>query len=432
MKPLTQTTNAAKATSRINRPGIAGAGPAPRIDGRVIAGPWGAKPEVLLSVHDTFEALRGAWTVLERDADCTAFQTYAWLSTWFRNIGVREGIEPAIVVGWNAEGEGKALFILPLGLKHGVFGTRLVWLGGTFCDYQAPLLDRNFFRHVRRDQFKALWAEIRSALPEHDIVELNRLPEMVGGQSNPFLGLGNLTAHASGAHMTQLLPTWDAYYGEKRSSGSKKRDRQKRRKLEEAGAVELVTPESREEIVRTVDELIAQKAATFARMGVANPFEKPGVRDFYMELATDAAARGLVHVCRLEVGGKIAAANWGVSFGGRYHYVLASYAEQEEFARRGPGMIQLMELMRHATETGHTEFDFTIGDEAYKADWCEVETRLYDHVEAVTVRGWLSLLPAIAFRRAKRFIKQTPVLWDAFTRLRAAAGPLSRLGTIQA
>lgn len=432
MKPLTKTANAAKTPLPVNRSGLAGAGPLPRIDGRVIAGPWGAKPEVLLSVHDTFDALRGAWTALERDADCTAFQTYAWLSAWFRNIGAWEGIEPAIVVGWNAEGEGKAIFILPLGLKRGLFGTRLVWLGGTFCDYQAPVLDRNFSRHVRRGQFKALWAEIRSALPEHDIVELNRLPEIVGGQSNPFLGLGNLTAHASGAHMTQLRPTWDAYYGEKRSSGSKKRDRQKRRKLEESGAVELVTPKSREEIVRTVDELIAQKAATFARMGVANPFEKPGVRDFYMELATDAAAQGLIHVCRLEVGGKIAAANWGVSFGGRYHYVLASYAEQEEFARRGPGMIQLMELMRHATETGHSEFDFTIGDEAYKGDWCEVEMRLYDHVEAATVRGWLSLLPAIAFRRAKRFIKQTPVLWDAFTRLRAAAGPLSRLGTAQA
>lgn len=432
MKPLKKTRDAIEAITRINQSGLAGAGPAHRATGRVISGPWGAKPEVLLSVHADFEALRTAWTSLEREADCTAFQTYAWLSAWFRNIGAREGVEPAIVVGWNAEGEGDALFILPLGLKRGVFGTRLVWLGGSFCDYQAPVLARSFSRQVRRDQFKALWTEIRAALPDHDIVELNRLPEMIGGQSNPFLALGNVTAHASNAHMTRLQPTWDAYYGAKRSSGSKKRDKQKRRKLEESGAVELITPESREEIARTVDMLIEQKTATFARMGVANPFEKPGVRDFYMELATDAAAEGLIHVCRLEVGGKVAAANWGVSFGGRYHYVLASYAEQEEFARRGPGMIQLMDLMRHATEAGHTEFDFTIGDEAYKGDWCEVEIRLYDHVEAVTVRGWLSLLPALAYRRAKRFIKQTPVLWEAFTRLRAAVGALPRLGAAQA
>lgn len=421
MTPSTKKIEAAKPNLRVNQYSVGGSA---HEGGQVISGPWGAKPEVLLSIHETFEGLQDVWTQLERDADCTAFQTYAWLSTWFRHIGKRSGIKPAIVVG--REAGGKTLFIMPLGVKRGVIGIRLVWLGGCLCDYQGPVLAKDFARHVRRDQFKTLWAGIRAALPHHDIVELDRLPEAIGGQGNPFLALGNVQPHASNAHMTRLAPTWDEYYGAKRSSGSKKRDKQKRRKLEEFGAVELVTPDSREKIGRTVDALIAQKGATFARMGVVNPFEKPGVRDFYMDMARNET--GLVHVCHLEVGGRIAAANWGVSFGGRYHYVLSSYAEQEDFARRGPGMIQLMELIRHATETGHTEFDFTIGDEAYKADWCEVEICLFDHLEAVTLRGWLALLPAVLYRRVKRFIKQTPVLWDAFTRLRAAAGALVRPG----
>lgn len=402
--------------------------------GQVLRGPWLMKPEVLISVHEELEPLRAAWTALERGGDCTAFQTHAWLSAWQRNIGARRGIRPCIVAGWSAGGggEGRVLFILPLGLKRGLSGTRLVWLGGELCDYQAPLLAADFPRHVRHDQVKALWAEIRAALPHHDIVDLDRLPEMVGAQPNPLLRLGNAAPHPSAAHMTRLKPDWNDYYAGKRSSGSRKRDKQKRRKLEESGAVELVTAETPEDIALTVDALIEQKSLTFARMGIANPFERPGVRDFYMELAANPASRGFIHVCRLEVGGRIAAANWGVSFGGRYHYVLASYAEQEEFARRGPGMIQLMELMRHATETGHSEFDFTIGDEGYKDQWCEVEIPLYDHLEAVTPRGWLALQPAIAYRRAKRFIKQTPVLWEAFTCLRAFAGSLPGRALAQA
>ncbi|HMM13531.1 MAG TPA: GNAT family N-acetyltransferase [Parvibaculum sp.] len=397
--------------------------------GRVIHGPWSRKPEVLLTVHDSFEGLRSIWTALEVVADCTVFQTHAWLSAWFRHVGARQGIEPAIVVGWDGEGEAEGpLFIFPFGLKRGFSGTRLVWLGAEFCDYQAPILAKRFSRTVHRSQFKSLWAEVRAALPHHDIVELDRLPEFVGEQLNPLLALGNATRHASSAHMTRLKPVWSAYYDEKRSSGSKKRDRQKRRKLEEFGEVALVTPQSPAEIARSIDELIAQKSAAFARMGVANPFARPGVREFYLELATDPAAKGLIHVSHLDVGGRIAATNWGVSFRGRYHYVLASYAAAEEFARFGPGMVQLMELMRHATETGHGEFDFTIGDEPYKADWCEVETRLFDHLEAVTMRGWLALMPAVLRRRAKRFIKQTPVLWEAFTRLRAVAGSLPGAG----
>ncbi|HEX7775616.1 MAG TPA: GNAT family N-acetyltransferase [Parvibaculum sp.] len=417
MKPLTKTTEAKSATVNFR------AQAAFQPEGRLLAGPWGSAPEVLLSVHEDFRSLQGVWTALEQSGDCTVFQTFAWLSAWFRNIGARQGIEPCIVAGWDANEKG-ALFILPLGLKRSLLGTRLVWLGGRLCDYQAPLLSKAFSRRVAHGQFKALWAQIREVLPEHDIVELNRLPETVGGQANPFMQLGKAKEHASFAHLTRLKPSWDAYYGEKRSSGSKKRDKQKRRKLEEFGEAVLVSPQDKAEIARTVDTLIEQKAATFARMGIANPFAAPGVRDFYMELATSEASKGLIHVARLDVGGKAAAANWGISFGGRYHYVLASYAENEEFSKRGPGMIQLMELMKHATETGHSEFDFTIGDEGYKGDWCEVETRLYDHVEAVTVRGLLALLPAVAYRRAKRFIKQTPVLWEAFTRLRATAGAL--------
>lgn len=423
MKPLTKTIREKHAPVNFRAPTAI----AP--EGQVIAGPWIAKPEVLLSVHQEFASLQGPWTDLEKTGDCTAFQTFAWLSAWFRNIGARTGIEPCIVAGWDANEKG-ALFILPLGLKRGLLGTRLVWLGGRLCDYQAPLLSKAFSRRIVHGQFRALWAQIREALPEHDIVELNRLPEKLGEQANPFMQLGNIAPHASFAHMTRLKPTWDVYYGEKRSSGSKKRDKQKRRKLEEFGEAVLVTPEDPAEIARTVDALIEQKTATFARMGVANPFAEPGVRDFYMELATSEASKGLIEVSRLDVGGKVAAANWGISFAGRFHYVLASYAENEEFSKRGPGMIQLMELMKRAIETGHSEFDFTIGDEGYKGDWCEVDIRLHDHIEAVTIRGLLALLPAAAYRRAKRFIKQTPVLWEAFTRLRAAAGALP--GTVLA
>lgn len=394
-----------------------------RNEGRVIDGPWRETPEVLLSVHGEFASLRNVWTALEQTGDCTVFQSYAWLSAWFAHVGKLEGIEPCIVTGWDAGGDG-ALFILPLGIQHGQLGAKLVWLGGGLCDYQGPLLSKAFPHRVRQGRFKALWKQVRQTLPEHDVVELSRMPERIGGQANPFMQLGHISQHASSAHMTRLKPTWDAYYDGKRSSGSKKRDRQKRRKMEEFGATQLVTPTDKAAIARTVEALIEQKSATFARMGVVNMFQKPGVRDFYMALATDATNEGLIHVAHLDVGGKIAAANWGVSFGGRYHYVLASYAEQEDFAKRGPGLIQLMDLMKHATEAGHTEFDFTIGDEGYKADWCEVEVKLYDHLEAETVRGLLTLLPQMAFLKVKRFIKQTPVLWQAFTRLRAAAGSL--------
>jgi CelD/BcsL family acetyltransferase involved in cellulose biosynthesis len=69
-------------------------------------------------------------------------------------------------------------------------------------------------------------------------------------------------------------------------------------------------------------------------------------------------------------------------------------------------------------------FDFTIGDERYKRDWSDTELRLFDHFSAATVRGWPIVMMSVGFTKLKRWIKQTPVLWDAFQKVRAFAGSL--------
>ena len=74
------------------------------------------------------------------------------------------------------------------------------------------------------------------------------------------------------------------------------------------------------------------------------------------------------------------------------------------------------------SSSGCREFDFTIGDEPYKRDWCDAELKLYDHRSAVTLRGWLAALPSIGFTYVKRVIKQTPFLWRLFVKARAVLG----------
>ncbi|MFN4355374.1 GNAT family N-acetyltransferase [Parvibaculum sp.] len=386
-------------------------------------GLWANRPEVLLSLHDDFEPLKEVWQKLEREGDATPFQSHVWLSAWQRHIGTNRRVNPAIVVGWDSEGG--ALFILPLGIERGMVLNKLIWLGDGLCDYQGPLLARGFSRQVSADQFPGLWQNIREMLPLHQIVTLERMPERIGGQANPFMALGNMRRHASSAHLTMLQEDWESYYAEKRSSGSKKRDRQKRRKIEELGDVRFVTPACAEERLSALETLVAQKSVAFARMGVANIFDKPGHLDFYRALASDTEAASLFHLSHLSVGSSTAAVSCGLSMGGSYFYVLASYDEEAEVARFGPGVVHLMELMAHATGTGHRVFDFTIGDEAYKENWCEVEVPLFDYFEPNTLAGWTSVGPRIAFLQAKRFIKQTPVLWQGFTRLRAAIGSFS-------
>jgi CelD/BcsL family acetyltransferase involved in cellulose biosynthesis len=180
-----------------------------------------------------------------------------------------------------------------------------------------------------------------------------------------------------------------------------------------------------DDLADTLSTLIEQKSQSFAAMGVGNIFEQPGHYTFYDRLATDPGLRDLVHVSRLDVGSRTAAANLGLMFRGTYYHLLASH-DGGELSKFGPGMAHLHELMRTAIERGCHSFDFTIGDERYKQEWCDAQITLYDHVRPVTLRGCLPAAWVFAIGRIKRVIKQTPALWDAAYKVRACIGPIRK------
>lgn len=377
--------------------------------------------EIVLELHEDLAALEAEWRAVERVADCTVFQTYDWLAAWQRHIGSREGAAPALVVGRCG---GHILFLLPLAVQSG-FVRRLTWLGQDQCDYNAPLLGPEFAARVPRDRFLALWHQVRALIAahpalRHDLVELRKMPETMGSQPNPFLHL-DVALHPSGAHLTHLSGTWEEFYAARRSSATRRRDRSKRKKLGEFGEVRFVNPASASDISATLDALIAQKTRSFASMGVANLFARPGRREFFHDLATGEPTRELVHVSRLDVGSVWAAVNLGLQFRGCYYHILASY-DDGEVSRFGPGSAHLRDLMERAIERGCDRFDFTIGDERYKLEWSDTLIRLYDHTAAASARGAPLVLASNAFRSLKRTIKQNPALWSAFSRARSALG----------
>jgi CelD/BcsL family acetyltransferase involved in cellulose biosynthesis len=249
------------------------------------------------------------------------------------------------------------------------------------------------------------------------------MPEQIGTQANPFLGLAT-ELNPSNAYVTDLFGTWPEFYEEKRSSATRRRDRTKLKKMGDYGEVRFVTPQGRDEILRTLDTLIAQKSRSFARMGVANIFDRPGWRAFFAAVATGDSTRERVHVSRLDIGATWSAVNLGLIFRDTYYHVLASH-DDGEASRLGPGVAHLRELLRYSIERGLKHFDFTIGDERYKREWSDRTLQLYDHVDATTVRGRVAAAILRVHRRAKRLIKQNEALWSLFSRARAVFGATS-------
>src|ERR1035441_1470506 len=233
---------------------------------------------IRISIYEDLSAIERDWRAFEPHADCTVFQSFDWLATWQRHIGARNGVLPAIVVA--RDGEGTILFLLPLAVRPAGFARELTWLGSELCDYNAPLLAATFSTRIDAKRFMALWENIARCLQDnprlrYDFINLEKMPETVGAQQNPMRHLGG-TITPSGAYLTHLTGDWETFYMAKRSSATRRRDRTKRKKLSEFGAPTFVTPADASDILHTLDTLMAQKARSFARMGVGNLFAKPG------------------------------------------------------------------------------------------------------------------------------------------------------------
>jgi CelD/BcsL family acetyltransferase involved in cellulose biosynthesis len=391
-----------------------------RLEDRMAGAPANfSRAEIRLSLHEDMAAIERDWREFEQRADGTVFQSFAWLSTWQRHIGVRRGARPVVVIGRDARGE--ILLLLPLAIERSGLARRLTWLGSKLCDYNAPLLARDFSARVSIARFRALWADIRARLLGHprfafDLVDLDQMPEMVGVQHNPMLHLG-AAPHRNCAYLVSLADTWEQLYA-RRSSATRRHDRAKRIKLAEHGEIRFVTASEPADVANTVDTLMAQKARWFAEVGVENFFERPGVRDFFLAVSTDPATRAITHVSRLEVGGVPVAVNLGLTFGECYYHVVASYDRGSSLARFGPGAAHLHELMRHAIGRGFRKFDLSVGNERYKHEWCDCELKLYDHLALASPRGVLAAVPILLSRKLKSWIKNNPALWNGFRRAR--------------
>ncbi len=386
-----------------------------------------APVNLTFSLYDGFAAAEAQWRTFERVADCTPFQTFDWLVAWQRHIGQPDGSIPVIAVASFANGD--TAFMLPLCIESKCATRRLCWLGQDVNDYNAPLLARDFAQRVSPECFRTAWEGLcarmqRESKLRYDWIELEKMPQIIAGQVNPFFHLPH-ALNPSGAHFAQLDADWKQFYYTKRSSATRRRDRAKRKHMSQFGEVSFLTSIGTDDAQRTFTILMEQKRRLLAHRGIADMFARPGWREFFLDIATNPTTRHLVHVSRIQVGPTCAAANLGVVFGGTYYHVLASYADGA-LAHYGPGALHLRELLAYAIGCGLKQFDFTIGDEPYKREWSDTQVSLADYAAVATWRGCLPYCQSTMRRPVKRFIKQTPWAWRTVCRLRSRLGTLLR------
>jgi CelD/BcsL family acetyltransferase involved in cellulose biosynthesis len=128
------------------------------------------------------------------------------------------------------------------------------------------------------------------------------------------------------------------------------------------------------------------KRRRFANTAANDIFSDSGYWRFHAEATRRLGAAGTVQLSALIADNQIIAANWGIVAGERYYDLVPSY-ETGEWKTYAPGRLLTEWLLRQHAERGDRIFDYGIGDERYKFDYCNLRTPLTDAYIPVTIKG---------------------------------------------
>jgi CelD/BcsL family acetyltransferase involved in cellulose biosynthesis len=144
------------------------------------------------------------------------------------------------------------------------------------------------------------------------------------------------------------------------------------RAAEKIGPVtcEIVTP-TPDQVPALLDEAYQVEAAGWkGREKTALAVDKR-IGEFYRRYAAAAAARGILRVCLLRIGGEAAAMQIVAVTGDRFWLLKIGYSEMH--ARCSPGVLLMVETIRYAARAGLRSYEFLGAAEAWIRNWTPLE-----------------------------------------------------------
>lgn len=362
-----------------------------------------------LQCSNELEPIEPVWRALEAAPECPVHQTYDWCRGWV----IETGAKPLIITAVYGSGarSGETAFILPLYITR--FGPLKVakYIAAPFNNVNFGV----FSSHFLDDANPATMLELRRQLATLplgvDFIVLDRQPREWHGYRNPFSHWPSVENQNRSFHVT-LDGDFTAVLERGNAKRRRKRFRKSERKLEEIGGYDFIKAGTRDEARELLDAFFLQKAARFAYQGLPDVFGDAEIQNCFQRLAAESVGQERkmieMYAIRLRQHDGLICALAALSSKGRDIICQFSSIAMGPTEHASPGELLFHLLIRDACEAGANMFDFGVGDELYKRNWCDVETRHYDTFLAITPLGRIGAFSARLSTHVKRFVKSRP------------------------
>lgn len=359
-----------------------------------------------VAIEPTFDFTSAEYSRLFDRSGATAFQHPVWLQAFFRDWAPKRGAQPIIVTG-RCPSAGLC-FVLPLILRQISKVSLLESADLGVSDYAAPVVDSRWWETYKgRDK---LAEQIAHQLPPYDILRIKPVRPEHLALWRTFLP-GESRGLGFNAHATPVAGPMESWREGAFTGSFARMLTRKRTRFFRSADAKLVVLEEPAAIGQALTKMAQWRSGRFPE----DIIQDPAALNFYRSVAVTGAAAKSTRTYALKVSDEAVGYAFAIAAGGRLNYLLigCNYAEH---GRHSPGLLIYDGMIADWIEQGGSVFDFTIGDEPFKADFGTSPTPMFEIYCAV---GWRGALATLAFRlrerwRARNHLAETlPALKDA-------------------
>lgn len=352
---------------------------------------------------DDLEALwprRAEWNALvARSQTNSAFQTFEWHSSWWRVFG--GDVQLLLLL---AESDGQMVGVAPLMVSDrrllGRWRRVVEFIGTGSSDYCDFITDP-----ARCEVLPLMLSWLLENENQWDVLQLTNIPNT----SSTLSTLAEFFSERRYPADVRLL-----YEAPTRLFGDPVQDQQlvKKKSLRRhynyfrrSGQLEFKHCQTAEEIMGYLDLFFEQHIRRRALTDTPSLFLDERQRVFYREVVWTLAPTGWLRFSVLLFNQTPLAFHFGFEYGNRLIWYKPTF--NVEYARHSPGEVLIKCLLEYALDRGVAEFDFTIGEEAFKYRFANHRRLNY----AVRVFRQMTLFHAHrVWLDTKALVKRSPTL----------------------
>jgi CelD/BcsL family acetyltransferase involved in cellulose biosynthesis len=349
----------------------------------------------------------------------TPFQHPQWYAAWYDAFATADGVEPLIAIVTDAS-TGEQAALLPLIRRRQKNISIVEFADLDLTDYNAPILGPAAPRDAKTA--RVFWRELRMALRRMpggaDLIRLRKVPLDLDCRPNPLALLDDAGPCSLNGNVVVTGEDYDAWRYTLEKTVRKELERSWRVYTRDpAASFQIVT--DNEEALRILSTTEVQQGTRMQSLGLNFILNDETCAAFYRNLVRDGVGSGYAVVTALRVGDEIVATLLGIRCGTRYVMIRISNAG-DKWSNCSPGRLIIERTMAALHKDGVREFDFSVGNYAYKRRFGVTRLPLVDVSAGLSWRGW----PHALRDRAARELRNYPGLTACLKR--ALGKPLSR------